>query len=49
MSHREKRERRQKIAKAVAGGRTIADVAQAFEVGIRTVYDAQACRACPVR
>lgn len=42
MSHAEKRARRQKIAKAVSRGRSIADVAQSFEVGIRTVYDA--CR-----
>jgi transposase len=42
MTHEQKRTRREEIAKAVACGRSISDVAQSHFVGVRTVYDA--CR-----
>lgn len=42
MTHEEKRQRREEIAKAVATGSSLPEVARRFRVGLRTVYDS--CR-----
>ena len=42
MTHEEKRQRRERIARAVGGGSTLPRVCAKFCVSIRTVYDA--CR-----